>query len=98
MFEPTIGSGKFQGGVNLFLNEVLDDCEIMQFTGLLDKNGKEIYEGDIVRFPKYKKSFETEVRYSKFYAGFAPFTELLNEVRDTCQVIGNIYEHPELLQ
>ena len=78
---------------------------LMQYTGLLDKNGKEIYEGDIVSF---NTSYEldnddcsgiTEVKWIEKEAGFFPFT-LNNRWRcdvENVEVIGNIYENPELL-
>lgn len=85
-----------------------DQFVLMQYTGLKDKNGKEIYEGDIVRSygtsatRKHKngdKLFDHVVEF--FDGGFEPFTEC------TCtaswsiheyEIIGNIYEHPELLK
>jgi uncharacterized phage protein (TIGR01671 family) len=77
----------------------------LQFTGLLDKNDKEIYEGDIVEWEDDicgeitmgKKMIQTDVRYNMFYAGYTPFTFGSKQASSNeCEVIGNIYENPKL--
>jgi hypothetical protein len=78
--------------------------EIMQFTGLLDKNGKEIYEGDIVDVGKgliYLVEFKFgEFRFyslnSRLYGGEEYHISIGAHSRDS-KVIGNIYENPEFL-
>lgn len=81
------------------------EAELMQFTGLLDKNGKEIYEGDIVKFKRNiglgtSKPITTgRVSYNPDYAQFE-FAGYIIEptIRETIEVIGNIYENPELIK
>jgi len=91
-----------------FLNEDADcyghtdfkDIELMQYTGLKDKNGKEIYEGDIViHYSKmHKIIFNAEetrfvLRDDEFELEI-PFT---NNNNKRMEIVGNIYENPELL-
>ena len=63
-----------------------------EFTGLLDTNGKEIYEGDIVSFwDNYaRRECKLAVEYRDQYASF-------NVSGEGYEIIGNIYENPELL-
>ena len=77
----------------------------LQYTGLHDKNGKEIYEGDIVsvawRDDYGAESYEAiEVKYNEAQCGFAPFANspFDNRVYEHNIVIGNIYENPDLLK
>lgn len=77
----------------------LGPASLMQFTGLKDKNGTEIYEGDVVRQGKEVAA----VKYDDVFPEFVAMAPLKNECSNNllfgdCEVIGNIYENPELLK
>lgn len=77
------------------LKEAMDHgYDLMEFTGLVDVNGREIWEGDLIVYAN-RKSKPRAVEYwsNGFYeAGF-----LHNQIEDDALVVGNIYENPELL-
>ena len=77
-----------------------DNFTLLQYTGLKDKNGKEIYEGDIFRDNDtylWEVFFEDGMFCAK--GGEYDLVEALIEfIPEHCEIIGNIYENPELLE
>ena len=92
--------GSYYAFFNFLGEQEIDDYhqwEVMQFTGLHDKNGKEIYEGDIVQ-PDYAEEL---FKISFHDGGFVleGIDDVFNQCEaNTCQIKGTIYENPELLK
>lgn len=85
-----------------------DEIELMQSTGLKDINGKEVFEGDVIRD---SDGFEGIVQYDESYGVYGiaylptksngidmTFEELKDKYWNTFEVVGNIYENPELVE
>lgn len=89
---------------------VNNDLNLMQSTGLKDKNGEEIFEGDIIRYdidvvdikkhPTFGFYTVFDGREGFFGDGMSinDFEEDAKEFSKTVEIIGNIYENPELLE
>jgi hypothetical protein len=98
----TVGGVSFQYSI--------EEIELMQSTGLFDKNGKEVFEGDIlevtdkhswlevVSYSQEKAMFVTEEINREFKVPESPLYDLLDSTFLKFKVIGNIYEDPELLE
>ena len=81
---------------------VNNDIHLMQSTGLKDKNGKEIFEGDVVKMSKDVYSELTYYEVARHYGGAYRLESKQHGcelwLRHTdCEVVGNIYENKELL-
>ena len=97
--------GKHLGG-----NAKIDNFKLMQSTGLLDKNGKEIFEGDVIAIevddtetPINARVFQNSKIGVLMFHVFednedVPMVELLEDNSVAFEIIGNIYETPELLE
>jgi uncharacterized phage protein (TIGR01671 family) len=112
------GTGVFNDGINTWIsfNEpnraiaygikhrtVLPET-VGQFTGLTDKNGKKIFEGDVVRTDKFNTSSKYYViKYDLLFGAFigeennAMYFTIFDGDSDQFEVIGNIHDNPELI-
>ena len=89
---------------------VNNDIHLMQSTGLFDRNGKEIFEGDVITNGKdvmcmkrhntlgFYAEQKGKVEFIADGAVLEEFEEDAKEIADSLEIIGNIYENPELLE
>ena len=107
--KPVVYDGEFYLDWREFENgETYNGAVLMQSTGLKDKNGKEIFEGDVVKYEVGRNTYTEEVAYDKNFAGFGvkdakanvvfTFGEIAEDISlISLEVIGNIYENPEIV-
>ena len=95
--------GKYENGSNSNPLKIREEVILMQSTGLFDKNGKEIFENDIVRFHTPQLSTIGVVEFDKNEACFKVRNDFgghhvtMFHVR-YFEVIGCVYQNPELLE
>ena len=104
LFGECILLGGFMDKTSL---EDLNECEILQYTGLKDKNGRDIFEGDILKVKNYDGWFDQEGFYNNSVVKWDERSRdsSMGET-ESCgyfyipkdrEVIGNVFENPELI-
>ena len=104
------GTGIFTDGINIWLSanepnrpiayglkhKIVLSETVGQFTGMTDKNGKKIFEGDVVKIGSFMPGADDWVCAIDW--DYSLFEEYKYVWKTKCEVIGNIHDNPELLE
>lgn len=106
---PAIVEPRLRDGKVMYYEIAVEDTTVGQFTGLMDKNGNDIYEGDVIgcHNPSIKHLIFYNEKQGRFMAALNGDVE--NDFVGVCglddsrwtgskKVIGNVYDNPELLK
>lgn len=80
------------------VDTIFDNFELMQSTGLKDRNGFDIFEGDLLRDNLFEEYGKVEIDEGRFVCVTETNCTDLFEVSSTFEINGNIYENTELLE
>ncbi len=96
---PTISEFSFADAD--YIDYEVDVKTLGQYTGLKDKNGTKIFEGDIVNMLNIN-DYPMQIKWNKKWARFIFYNLVdkteMNLFTEQCEVIGNIYDNPELIK
>ncbi len=96
--EGIIVAHKWEKGRLIKTSSFADDLIWLEYTGLKDKNNREIYEGDIVKYADACYPATIVFSDGSFLIKWAEEEMPLRDMEEDIEVIGNIYENPELLE
>jgi len=85
-------NGYYKGQVDV------DPDTIGQFTGLTDKNGNDVYEGDILRYPLSGKTYQVVFKDGIFWGEGDNGCGCAAHFFPSCEIVGNIYDNPEMIK
>lgn len=78
----------------------VDENTLCQYTGIKDRNGNKIFEGDIVKDIYTNKGYVMQVEWNDYYCGFKPFClcdnygeKLYLERNEDCIIVGNVFDN-----
>lgn len=106
MFGEMMIIGEYASLLSSYFPDRLKDIVLMQYTGLKDKNGVEIYEGDIISHKVYRDWKSKDVVFFNELLGKYELAHCGDENKNKdiliylseSEIIGNIYQNPELLK